>query len=869
MIGKTISHYKILERLGEGGMGVVYRAEDTKLGRSVALKFISPTALAHEEDKTRFLREAQTAAALSHPHIATIYEIDETDDKTFIAMEYVKGESLKEKIKAGPLTLGETLDMAIQVTEGIQEAHERGIVHRDIKSSNIMITEKKQAKIMDFGLAKFEEKTQITKTATIMGTVAYMSPEQACGEAADSRSDIWSLGVVMYEMLTGRLPFKGDYDQVVLHSILNSKPEPVTGLQSGIPLGIERIVNKCLEKAPDTRYQTAADLREDLNRVKRGLGTKDFVSLPVATSPSLLQKKIWRNAILLSASLTLIFLVSLVVPPARDSIKAFFGMKKLPSDKYLAILPFTVVSEDPEDETFSMGITEFLASRLTQLESHQTTLWITPMSEVRRSGIQSPSEARKVLGVTLAFTASIQRLGEKILVTMNLVDTTRLLQLRSRDIEVSEAGLYSLHRDIVNSAVEMLDVEVNPEIRRAISSGESTVPGTSEFYVRGLGYMQRYESEESLDTAVSLFEKALEKDPSYALAYAGLGEAYWRKYRLTHQTELVDIALSHARRAIELDKSLAPVHVTLGLIHREKGEYDKAIEEFERALEIDPHSSDACRELALAFEELGKLEEAEKIYAKAIVLKPSYWSGYSYLGVFYFLYGRYEEAEKMFLKVTELTPDNPRGFDLLGAVYSQTGRNDQAISMFKKSLAIKPGPTAYSNLGTIYFFEGRYADSMAMYEQAIQLGVNNHTIQGNLADSYRYVYGDSEKTQNAYLRAVQLTEKQLSVNPKNADLHGLLARYVAIMGDKKRALKEISLARELAQANVMVLLKCIQAFELVGEREKALNSLQELIHLGGSLEFVEKNPDLSGLRQDSRYIQLLDKMKDTHKERIP
>jgi serine/threonine protein kinase len=273
MIGQTISHYKIIEKLGEGGMGVVYKAEDTKLKRTVTLKFIRTQAMEAAEEKTRFVREAQAAAALDHPNICTIYEIDEIEGKTFIAMAYIKGQSLNDKVKSAPLGLEEVLDIGMQVAQGLQEAHEKGVFHRDIKSSNIMVTDKGTAKIMDFGIAKLAGGTEITKPAAFMGTVAYMSPEQASAKPLDHRTDIWSLGVVLYEMLTGQIPFKGVHEQVILHSILNKSPEPITSLRSGVPLELEAIVNKCLEKDSTERYQTSADLIADLKRLNRDMTT--------------------------------------------------------------------------------------------------------------------------------------------------------------------------------------------------------------------------------------------------------------------------------------------------------------------------------------------------------------------------------------------------------------------------------------------------------------------------------------------------------------------------------------------------------------------------------------------------------------------
>src|SRR3990170_3373464 len=269
MIGKTISHYRILEKQGEGGMGVVYKAEDTRLKRTVALKFLPPDLTRDTEAKERFIREAQTASALEHSNICTIYEINETEDgQLFICMAYCDGEELKKKIERGPLKIDETIDIAIQVTEGLREAHDKGIIHRDIKSGNIMVTTKGQAKIMDFGLAKLAGRTTLTKTGSTMGTIAYMSPEQARGEKLDQRTDIWSLGVVLYEMLTGQLPFRSEYQEAIVYSMLNESPQPLTGIRSGIPMALEAIVNKCIEKNASDRYQHADELIVDLRRVR-------------------------------------------------------------------------------------------------------------------------------------------------------------------------------------------------------------------------------------------------------------------------------------------------------------------------------------------------------------------------------------------------------------------------------------------------------------------------------------------------------------------------------------------------------------------------------------------------------------------------
>ncbi|MFQ5953254.1 MAG: tetratricopeptide repeat protein, partial [Candidatus Omnitrophota bacterium] len=423
-------------------------------------------------------------------------------------------------------------------------------------------------------------------------------------------------------------------------------------------------------------------------------------------------------------------------------------------------------------------------------------------------------------------------------------------------------NISTLQDDVVFRLVEMLDVELKPQTRRVLTAGGTTVPDAYEFYLLGRGYLLRSDNEESLASAIGLFDQAIEKDSSYALAYAGLGEAYWLKWKLTKNPELTKMAQSYCEHAIQLSESLAPVRVTLGIIYRDTSKYEDAIKEFKQALLLDPVSSDAYRELALTYQKLGRPEEAEDTYKRAIELKPDYWSGYSHLGVFYLKHARYVDAEEMFRHVTELTPDNPEnalGYNNLGASYLYMGRFNEAIAMFKKSIAIYPRPDACSNLGTLYFFQSRYTDAMDMYEKAIDLGKKDYTIWGNLADAYRYIPEYSEKAREAYQRAIQLAEELLAINPRDSELHGKLARYYAILEDHEKALAEISKARELTPSNVRVLFNCILVFELANQRDQAIQVLQEYIERGGSMEKVRGEPDLSELRKDPRYQQLIKK----------
>jgi serine/threonine-protein kinase len=857
MIGEKISHYRIVEQLGEGGMGVVYKAEDTKLERMVALKFLPLQATGSKEEKSRFVNEAQAAARLNHPNICTIYAIEESQGKAFIAMEYIEGLSLKEKIESGPLSLDKAVDLVIQVAEGLREAHKKGIIHRDIKSANIMVTEDGRAKIMDFGLAKLAGRTQLTKSGTTLGTVAYMSPEQARGQGVDHRTDIWSLGIVLYEMLTGSFPFKGDYEQAVIFSILNEDPVPMTNVSNDIPLELERIVNKCLQKEPAERYQTVSELDADIIRAAGDMGWVDSTRLKAISKPRYSGLRLNRKLTIALAGVIMVVLLSLLVPVGWRVMKNWLPFGGVPAQKHLLVLPFTNVGGDPHNQAFCDGLVETLSSKLTQLEQFQGSLWVVPASEVRRGGIESASQAQQAFGVNLVVSGSVQRIDDRFRLTLNLIDAKTLRQLSSSVIDDQMSNISILQDESVIKIAEMLNVELRPETRSVLAAGGTTVPDAYDFYLQGRGHLQRYETTENIDTAIGLFKQAVAQDSLYALAYAGLGEAYWRKYELTKDSNWVEKAQAFCTRSIKLNDLLAPVHVTLGIIKNGTGRYEDALNEFQRALQLDPVNSDAYRGLARTYVALGKIVKAEATYKKAIKLRPSYWAGYENLGWFYYSYGRYAEAERMFSRVTELTPDNARGYYSLGAMYYLTGHYDSAASLFEKSIAIEPTAQAYSNLGTTYFFLTRYADAVEMYEKAIDLGENQYIIWGNLADSYRYMPGRSEAAREAYQRAVELAEEQLVINPNDAQLRSSLAVYYANLGNHNKALDEITWARKLAPENVTVLFKRVLIFEFAKLRDQALEALQEALQHGYSIEEVRNHPDLFELRKDPRYQRLV------------
>ncbi|MCH8069957.1 MAG: protein kinase, partial [Candidatus Marinimicrobia bacterium] len=489
-----------------GGMGIVYKAEDTKLKRTVALKFLTPQALGTEEEKTRFVHEAQAAAALDHPNICTIYEIDEADEKTFIAMAHIDGQSLKDKIESGPLKLEDALDIGIQVAEGLQEAHEKGIVHRDIKSANIMMTEKGQAKIMDFGLAKLASSPGVTKEGTTMGTAAYMSPEQARGEGVDHRTDIWSLGVVLYEMITGKLPFRGEYELAVVYSILNEDPEPITGLRMGVPMELDRIVTKTLAKNPDERYQHVDELIVDLHQLKKGSKPVVIPSKKVFRLENLRKRlksfTVW-GILLLAVILGVIYLV---IPKEQE----------VPS---VGILYMENLG-DEENEFWARGITEDVintvaSAGLIRVSSMQDVVDVV--------GLNMPlfDIARK-LRVKYLLTSSIYKRDDAFDLSCQLIEaeTGRSMYNKRWSEPVERASTIS--RTVAKDILNNLDVSSKPYGTKYVTVN----PEAYELYLRGKYRWEKRQNQQDREVARGLLNKAIELDQNLIIAKVMLGQSF-------------------------------------------------------------------------------------------------------------------------------------------------------------------------------------------------------------------------------------------------------------------------------------------------------------------------------------------------------
>lgn len=862
--GDKLGPYELVAPLGSGGMGDVYRARDTKLGREIALKVLTRDFTRSPNALVRFEREAHVLASLNHPNIVTVYDIGQDRGAVYIAMELVDGKTLDEVASASFMPLRQILDVAAQIASGLAVAHRSQIVHRDLKPNNIMVRTDGLVKILDFGLSKLTEPvppqldrvSSLTLPGILLGTTDYMSPEQASGRSADFRSDQFSLGSVVYEMATGRRPFQRATSAETLAAIIKSEPPPVRQLNPQVPAALEVILRRCMAKDPAKRYESTDDLVHAFREVLEAtppLTTRTHLTtmfhnvrgIPLRPQPALA-----------AAALVVVASLGVLAPRLANRMRTGPHPVLMGGSKELVVLPFTNVGNDPQSQGFCDGLVEILTSKLSQLDQFQRAFSVVPSTDVLREGIVSVREARQTFGAELAITGSVQRTMDRVRLTINLVDPRTLQQLKSRTVDTEAQDVLTLQDGVVLQTVDLLDIKLSSEAMQTLSLGGTTTPSAYDLYTQGKGYLQRYELPQNVDTAISLFKSALEKDHRYALAQAALGEAYWRKYEQTKEVKWADEARKSANAAIRLSDKMAQVYVTLAIIDTGTGRYDEAVQSLEKALLIDPDNADAYREMAKADEKMEKTKEAESMYSNAVAVRPGYWGAHNDFGGFYYRLGRYAEAEKEFQSVVDLTPDNARGYSNLGVIAATQKNYDEAAKMFEKSAAIKPSAFVYSNLGTLYYALAQYGEAARYFEQAVQMDGHDSHWWHNLAAAYQ-LSGQAPKARKAFERTAQLAEQQRRVNPRDAIVLMRLADAYSNLRKPQQARQLVEQALTLAPNDVENQFQASSIYEQLGDRALALQSLEKAIKGGYPRDLIEREPMLAQLRLDPRFRQII------------
>ena len=839
-------------------MGVVYRAEDTALGRTVALKFLPPQIVRDPKQVQRFREEARTASALNHPNICTIYEVAEEHGEMFIAMEFVEGRPLSESIREGRMSTSRVVRYARQIAGALEHAHARGVIHRDLKPLNIIVTPEGDAKILDFGLAKRSDPNDVTRktlqaaTATtvgLAGTMPYMSPEQLEGGEASARSDIWALGIVMYEMATGVKPFSGDNLYRLCTGIIN---EPIPALPETVPPGLAAVIRRSLEKEPSRRYQRAGEVRAALE----ALEPSSAVGIVSRAKEKRKFGFVWWVAAaavvaLLAAGALWLAKRSPSVPQGSSQ-----GAGKVAGERVQLAVISPDTNSQASDGAFDSGLVDTLTSGLTEL-SERHHLAVIPPSEMRAHHVQTLEAARQEFGVNYGLMLNIQRAAGQVRVNYSLVDARSHEQLRGGTITAGASDPFALQDQVSARVTELLKLQLEPQEKTTLSAHGTSEPAAYDFYLRGLGYLQNYDKEENIDNAISVFRHALEKDSGFAGAYAGLGEAYWLKFDYTHEKRLVSDATKACQVALEKDPNLTQGHTCLGTVYQGTGKYQLAAKEYQQASTSEPALDAAQTGLARAFESLNRLQEAEQSYQTVIALRPDYWAGYNRLGTFYLRNGRLEEAAQMYMQVTSLVPDSFVGYANLGIARIQQGRYAEAIEPLQKSLKIRKTGDATSNLAMAYFQSKRYADAASMFEQATTLDEQNYEIWGNLADAYYWAPEMRDRAANAYRKALKLGEEQRKVNPRDAHMLSYLAEYHAMLGEKQKARLRMGEAEKLAPRDPEVLYYAAMVYVQAGDQKKSLDKLERAVAAGYPAANVRDTPNFSVLENDPRFRALI------------
>ncbi|HVR39151.1 MAG TPA: protein kinase [Thermoanaerobaculia bacterium] len=850
MSNEILGHYEVLGHLGAGGMGEVYVARDPILGRKVAIKIL-PVRLANERDTlTRFTQEARSASALNHPNIVTIYEVGASEGTPFIVMEHIDGRDLREMLVGGAMPARKVLDIAAQIADGLAAAHERGIIHRDLKPENIMVTRDEFVKILDFGLAKIinpaptdsEVTLQLESPGTtpgmILGTVGYMSPEQATGKPIDFRSDQFALGAILYELATGQSAFEGDTAIDTLAAILHNDPEPIPRLNTRMPAQFNDIVNRLLDKDPQRRYASTRDLAREI-RTLRDRVAAEGSGLDQPRPPLIRRPKPFAIGL---AAVGLAAFIAGGLWLGRDRIKPPLVAS---GPQYVAVLRFNDLSTDHGGQLLADGLAETLTARLARISSLQV---IRPTSDAFANN--DVYAAGRQLGVNLVLRGSMQRSGERLRVSYSILDLRKKSEVMGDTIDGLTSDLFDLQDKLAMSVASALDptakVAKSPPLDPRVSQQK---------FLEALGHLRRSDNQESVDAAIGILE-GLDKTTNSATIQAALGRAYLYKFTFTRDTELARQAMTYCQRALAIDPQNPEVHVTSGWAELRLGKAAEAAAEFKEALALQPSSVDAILGLAEAYNSNKEYKHAEEEFARAVALQPNSWAPYNRLGAFYLSQGRYGDSERMFQKVIELVPDNLFGYNNLGAVYQQMGRYDDAIGIIQQSIRKAPTAQGYSNLGTCYYFVGKFADAATAYEKAVVMTPTNYRYRANLGDAYRWMQAP-EKSRNAYQRAIELAHDELAQNPSDPIIRARLAECLAKVGRTSEARREMDVALQVPAPPGYVFYKAAVVACIWGDFGSAAARVREAINSGYSKSELRLDPDLSELRKTQVFRQIV------------
>ena len=846
-----VGPYRVIERIGAGGMGEVFLAEDPRLGRQVALKRLTLEGVGADEQLRRLLNEGTAAAALNHPNIAGIYDVLEADGVAHIVMEYVPGETLASKLLRGPMPLDRVVQIGLQLCDGLAAAHARHITHRDLKPSNVMVTPDGQVKILDFGLAERRgaAPADMTRSAGtiahalhgVAGTPAYMSPEQLLGRKTDGRTDIYSLGVTLYQLATGRTPFEGDSFMSVALSILTG-PRPDVGAELGPALG--PIVGRALEREPSHRYQTVGEMRRDLETLAAlaaetpTLPTESGLRVPGPITRR--ERKVFGWV----ATGALILLLSALVwwAIARDTQ---LQAGALP---VVAVMPFETSSRDPRDTTLGFGVGDAL---LAELAGNRSIVVVPARTDGERPTRSTDvTQVARLLGASFVVDGSVQVVGDQVRLNVRVVrpDGTAA---QGFSAEGARRDLLGLQRSVAASLVHLFAPIGSADAHSRTADAPATSVDTLQTYSEARALLERHDVEGNVTRAIGLLERCIATDPSFALGYAALTEAYWRRYQDSSDALDVERAQKAAQRALQLDPAQPDVRYALALAYNATGQRDRAIDELRASITAQPGRDMSHRLLGEILAERGELESGIDEIKRAITLRPGYAENYTRLGVVYRRAGRYDDALHAFEVAVRLRPDSADDHNRLGAAYLLTGDERNALAEFRQAVRIGGVSPAYGNIGLLEYRAGRYGEAVKAYEHAVLQRPNDPVMWRNMGDAYAKV-GRGSDAARAYEHGLAVTDRMLTVDAQSATTLSTRAVLLAKLGRREDARAAAAAGAAQAPADPDVLYDRAVVLAVI-EDPQAVAVLGTAIAAGYPADDVLRDDEWDRLRTDDGF----------------
>ncbi len=888
MIGKKISHYKILEKLGEGGMGVVYKARDTKLDRTVALKFLPSHLTKSEEDKQRFIREAKAAAALNHPHICTVYSVEEHDDSQFISMEYIDGVTLREKCRAASLVAlqaNEAIDYAIQIAEALSEAHGKGIVHRDIKPENIMVDSKNRIKVMDFGLAKLKGMDNLTKAGSTVGTMAYMSPEQIQGQEVDHRSDIFSFGVVLYEMLTGVTPFRGEHEAAMMYSIVNEEPDPVSNYISDVHPDLIRVTERTLDKDPDDRYQSVDHIISDIRHLKKKSSQRIATQpqTPIVTAgektgsaqqqPQKHSTSVTINIPALKSRTGVAAILAAVV--VLGGLLYFLLSPSTPvevpvEDQSIAVLPLQNLSPDPDDAYFADGVHDDIIIQLSQIGGIRT---IARSSVLRYTeGDRNLQQIADDLNVSTVLEGNVRRAGDVIRVAVQLIDPYSNQTLWADSYERDDiTELFQIQKAIAGEIASALEGSLTPQEQEQLEERPTGVAEAYELYLRGrANFFRSGATEEDYRNAEEFLKRALEYDPEFVHVHGLLSRVYssliWFGYDTSSET--VDMSRHHAERAYDLNPDLPDALLAMGYhYYHARREYDEALEYFNTARRLQPNQADIISSIAFVERRLGRFEDSIENLDKAISLDPMSAFLHFNQGFTYTNMREYEKARSAYEATLSRFPEDSitRIIDVFNTLFWKG--DTETVHTFIENFphVKKEHPVLWLRLQfIIQDYEGMIRTVNEVPEDIYQFQNTFLPSTYILGTAYDFL-DEAERARGYYEEALSTMEELYSEFQNEARYRIGLGQINAALGNEELAIEEGEKAVELmpislapiSGASIKADLAAIYA--RLQKPDEAVEILRELLSIpsGGSVPFLKIDPTWDPIRDTPEFQQLI------------